>query len=92
MGGEERQFDAVRGPGLIEDVGQVGLDGVLGNRGALGDLLARTARHDRAEDVDLRRVRPKALLCRRAASSFRKLGRTPEICSRPIQKWPALTL
>ena len=58
MGGEQREFDSVRGPGLIEDVGQVGLDGVLGNRGAFGDLLVRATRHDRAQDVDLAARQP----------------------------------
>ena len=94
MGGEERQFDAVRGPGLIEDVSQVGLDGVLGNRGAFGNrLFVQPATTAQRMSIS-RRVKPKALLCRRAASaSANSAGRPKSLTAHPkIAGLPALML
>src|SRR4051794_41475301 len=53
VGSEERQLDSIGSAKLIEDVREVGFDGVLGNRRSCGNFPVRVTSHNRSNDLDL---------------------------------------
>src|SRR5438270_1546848 len=53
VSGEPHELDLVRGANLVENVGQVPLDGVCANRKPLRDFLVRVAAEHRTDDIEL---------------------------------------
>ena len=58
MLGEQRELDPARGPDLVEDVRQVGLDRVLADGQLLADLLVGEPADNHPHNLELTRRQP----------------------------------
>src|SRR5207244_5119871 len=74
--GEEGQLEAIADAKLLEDVGQVMLDGLLADVERVGDLLVARRREDQTDDLQL---------ARGEADGRRRLRRGAEIVQRNQQ-------